>query len=524
MVFKRIGIISLFSSLLIHFVFLFYSPHIPINAREKLRIETEKIVQIHLGPSPVFISQEKEEKPSPKNFVNITLHKGLKLKKALSVPEPKTSMSEILPPLKKNFSQKVVSLSSKLLKEKIKIKPRRYISKEKGSSPFSNIGVKMEKGEELRFIPHEKIIPEEGERKQISSLPSLPSSITPLFALPSRKKYPYSFWDNLLNIEISRWKNYIKIEIGLKPNIKVNPIPKEVIFIVDSSKSIPLEKWDAFKEAVKKALHLLNPGDTFNIIVFRERIFPFRESPVYVSPVQIREASIFMDEFSPEGETDIYGALSPFLSKSNKRAREIFLFTDGRATAGVKSNQGLFSRITNFRNDVSLFTLGMGSKVNLWLLDLMAHEFRGNSFYRRYPGKFLKDFPKFFLKYRNPVLFRTSYRFFGAGNFYPLYLPNLYKEGKIILIGKINSGSNEIVFRMTGKTSKGEKEVVYRKLLSSIKKEDKNLPEIWARFRIYDILIKLIIERKKEYAEEIASLMEKYRIRLPYIEELWKKN
>ncbi|MCD6220087.1 hypothetical protein J7K43_06865, partial [Candidatus Calescamantes bacterium] len=174
-------------------------------------------------------------------------------------------------------------------------------------------------------------------------------------------------------------------------------------------------------------------------------------------------------------------------------------------------------------SNVSLFTFGMGQKVNLWILDLMAHRLRGDSFYRSYENKFVHDFPSFFNMYRNPVLTKITYRFSGVSDVYPVYSPHLYKDGKIILLGRIKPEVKEIVFRMRGVTRKGKKEILYRYSLSSRVNIDRNLGETWARFRIHDLLVRMITQKKVEHAGEIVSLMEKYGIRLPYLEELWKR-
>ena len=500
-----------------------------------MRSLAEKAVQVRLTSPPAFLSRSKEERfmPLDKGIEVYFQARGWRKKEQLAVPEPQTPMSEILPPPEKKFSQEVISLSSNLLKEKITLKPRRYVLQEKGTTPFSDVGIQLSRPKKgKKFIPPEKVKEgvtwKEGEREPIASLPSPSTLSPPSLALPGEKVSPYAFWDNLLNIKFFTWfppgeRGYWKLEVSLKPGVKVTPLPREVVFLLDASKSISEEKWAAFVKAVKSALSLLNPRDTFNVVVFRERSFPFSQNSLPATRRRIKEAENFLRDFSPQGETDIYHALSPYLYSSKNRVREIFLFTDGRPTVGITSTRELLSRINGEASNVSLFTFGVGQRVNLWILDLMANRLRGTSFYRSYENRFVQDFPAFFNMYKTPVLTDITYRFSGASEIYPVYPPNLYRKGRLILLGRVDPGAKEIVFRLRGKTGKGKKEVVYRYSLASPGKADRNLGETWARFRIHDLLVKMIIQGRRDYAGEIAALMEKYGIRLPYLEELWKK-
>ncbi|MCD6219180.1 hypothetical protein J7K43_02205, partial [Candidatus Calescamantes bacterium] len=227
---KRVTFLSLTLSLLFHFLFLIYSPRIVVGGREKLRNMTERILQVKLSSSSTLFSQDIKEKPLPVDKGVEVSFKPLdwQRKEFLSLPEPRTPMSEILPPPEKKFSQEVIALSSKLLEEKIVLKPRRYISKEEGNTPFSDIGVKLpgEDGEK-RFTLKEKIqrkIDLEKEIPVTSLPPSSPLSL-PSLPLPVEKVSSYAFWDDLLNVKFFIWSppkqsKYLKVEIGLKPGVK----------------------------------------------------------------------------------------------------------------------------------------------------------------------------------------------------------------------------------------------------------------------------------------------------------------
>jgi Ca-activated chloride channel homolog len=65
---------------------------------------------------------------------------------------------------------------------------------------------------------------------------------------------------------------YFKIEIS-RAGIEALPVlPKSLVFMLDSSESMTTAKLRRFCQGVEKAIDLLNPGDTFNIITFRDSV------------------------------------------------------------------------------------------------------------------------------------------------------------------------------------------------------------------------------------------------------------
>ena len=82
------------------------------------------------------------------------------------------------------------------------------------------------------------------------------------------------------------------ISVDKKANLRV--IPKEIIFLIDSSKSITAQKLEYVKKGVIEALWHLNPGDKFNIVAFRGNLIKFREQSVEKGMKNLFEAEIFM--------------------------------------------------------------------------------------------------------------------------------------------------------------------------------------------------------------------------------------
>ncbi|XP_077196425.1 inter-alpha-trypsin inhibitor heavy chain H5 isoform X2 [Paroedura picta] len=164
------------------------------------------------------------------------------------------------------------------------------------------------------------------------------------------------------------------------------PLPKNVVFVLDSSASMVGIKLRQTKDALFTILHDLRPEDHFNIIGFSNRIKVWQQARlVPVTPENIRDAKIYIHNMSPTGGTNINGALqistkilSDYISQSDIDARSaslIIFLTDGRPTVGETHS----SKIVNNTKEAiggqfCLFTIGIGNDVDYKLLERLALE------------------------------------------------------------------------------------------------------------------------------------------------------
>ncbi|XP_045141520.1 inter-alpha-trypsin inhibitor heavy chain H5, partial [Echinops telfairi] len=81
------------------------------------------------------------------------------------------------------------------------------------------------------------------------------------------------------------------------------PLPKNVVFVLDSSASMVGTKLRQTKDALFTILHDLRPQDHFNIIGFSNRIKVWKDHLVSVTPNNIRDGKVYIHHMSPSGET-----------------------------------------------------------------------------------------------------------------------------------------------------------------------------------------------------------------------------
>ena len=234
------------------------------------------------------------------------------------------------------------------------------------------------------------------------------------------------------------------VEPESNPNTAI--IQKNFVLIIDSSGSMSGNKMTQAKEAATFIVNNLNVGDKFNIIDFDDNIVSFSPTLVDYSASNATAALTFISNILADGSTNISGAVNTavnqFGSASQDEANIIVFFTDGEATAGITTTQGILSSVENSVNQIEtnifLFTFGIGESVTTDLLTLLAVD---NNGFATFLGndEIVDVISNFYLTIRNPVLLNPVISVVPAdaiSNVFPNPLPNLYKGQQLIFTGR----------------------------------------------------------------------------------------
>ncbi|XP_071188777.1 inter-alpha-trypsin inhibitor heavy chain H5-like isoform X2 [Salvelinus alpinus] len=164
-------------------------------------------------------------------------------------------------------------------------------------------------------------------------------------------------------------------------------VPKNVVFVIDTSASMLGTKIRQTKDALFTILRDLRPGDRFNFVSFSNRIKVWQPNRlVPVTPLNVRDAKKFIYMLQPTGGTDINGGiqtgsslLSGYLNAdpdANHNSVSLIIFlTDGRPTVGeLQSPRILSNARAAVKEKFCVFTIGMGNDVDYRLLERMALE------------------------------------------------------------------------------------------------------------------------------------------------------
>ncbi|MEK6216264.1 MAG: VWA domain-containing protein, partial [Boseongicola sp.] len=153
-------------------------------------------------------------------------------------------------------------------------------------------------------------------------------------------------------------------------------MPREMIFIVDTSGSMHGVSIEQAKRALQRALGGLQPEDRFNVIEFNSHANPLFATSVAADVAALSSAKDFVRQLQANGGTNMRSALQHALrsAASESHLKQIIFITDG----AVGNEEGLFALIETGLGNARLFTVGRGSAPNSWFMRKAAEAGRGS--------------------------------------------------------------------------------------------------------------------------------------------------
>jgi len=166
--------------------------------------------------------------------------------------------------------------------------------------------------------------------------------------------------------------------------------PRDITLVIDVSGSMQGRKIEQARAAGRQLLSTLRPDDRFRLIDFSSDVRTFRDDYVPATAANLREATRYLDALEAQGGTNIEGALREAVrpSVTSGRLPLVLFVTDGEPTVGEQRAD----RLSMIGNDAiggdgasqggaqrRIFTFGLGSDVNVSLLEQLALGGRGTA-------------------------------------------------------------------------------------------------------------------------------------------------
>jgi Ca-activated chloride channel family protein len=151
--------------------------------------------------------------------------------------------------------------------------------------------------------------------------------------------------------------------------------PRELVFVLDCSGSMHGEPIEASKRFMRRALGHLRPNDLFRIVQFSNHARELAGRPLPATPENVAAGLAYIDSLVGEGGTEMtHGILAALAPPVPPGALRLVVFlTDGYIGNDVDIVRLLQAR----RGEARLFSFGVGSGVNRYLLEEMARVGRG---------------------------------------------------------------------------------------------------------------------------------------------------
>lgn len=213
--------------------------------------------------------------------------------------------------------------------------------------------------------------------------------------------------------------------------------PRDYIIVMDVSGSMNGYPLDVAKKLLRNLVVGLNPQDRFNVILFARTSNIMADQSVAATPENVERAIGFFSRQDGNGSTNLLPALKRALSlprSTEGLSRSILVITDGY----VSIEKEAFDLVRTSLGNSNLFAFGIGSGVNRFLVEGLAHAGSGVPYIVTKPEESDAVAEKFRKYVATPVLTQIAAKFdgFEAYDMEPVSIPDVMADRPVILFGK----------------------------------------------------------------------------------------
>jgi Ca-activated chloride channel family protein len=280
--------------------------------------------------------------------------------------------------------------------------------------------------------------------------------------------------------------------------------PLELVFVIDCSGSMNGRPIQQAKAAVKRGLHLLQPGDSFQLITFSMTASSFGSEPLEATPENIRRALRYLSSLDGEGGTMMIEGIKAALDFPHdpERLRFVCFLTDGF----IGNETEILAEIQQRLGASRIFSFGIGSSVNRYLIEEMARAGHGAAAFlglRDEAATIMKDF---FARISHPAAadLAIDWGQLGANEVFPAKVPDLFVGRPIFLTGRF-TGTPDATISVNG-TAAGQPVRFEARHEPQTATQNPALPNIWARMKIADLSDQSLSSPSVEWPQMIKQV------------------
>ena len=258
--------------------------------------------------------------------------------------------------------------------------------------------------------------------------------------------------------------------------------PREYVFIVDVSGSMYGFPLNVSKELIRNLVSGLRPTDRFNVMLFESSSAMLYKESVEATKENIENAIKVIDNQQGSGGTNLYPALRNAMNfnKTEGFSRTFIVITDGYVTV----ERAAFNYVRDHLNEANLFPFGIGSNVNRYIIEGLAHAGMGTPYIVLNYSQAEVIGKKVIKEISQPVLTDISIDW-GNFNVYdvePVGIPDVFAERPILVYGKYK-GLPKGTITVTGNAGSARYEQKFN--VSQARQEyNQALRYLWARNQI----------------------------------------
>jgi Ca-activated chloride channel family protein len=220
----------------------------------------------------------------------------------------------------------------------------------------------------------------------------------------------------------------------------VQAMPREVIFVIDTSGSMHGTSMEQAKQALGLALGGLRPDDRFNVVQFNSTTSALFPNSVIATTGNVAVARRYLRGLSANGGTEMLPAISLALARQADAThlRQVIFITDG----SVGNEEALFGLIEAKLGNSRLFTVGIGSAPNSWFMRKAAEAGRGTFTTISALHEVNEKMQRLFRKIEHPQVRDIRLQWPEDDvEMYPRSVPDLYSGEPIVVRARLPAGA-----------------------------------------------------------------------------------
>ncbi|HET9283601.1 MAG TPA: VIT domain-containing protein [Candidatus Angelobacter sp.] len=269
-------------------------------------------------------------------------------------------------------------------------------------------------------------------------------------------------------------------------------VPRQLIFVLDTSGSMEGYPIEMAKKTIARALDNLRKDETFNLITFSGDTRILFPEPVPATAENVAKAKQVLAGAYGSGGTEMMTAIRTALGDDagagkpmdGDPVRVVCFMTDGY----VGNDAEIVAEVKK-HPDARVFSFGIGTAVNRFLLTKMAEEGHGDVEFVTASGETQAAADRFYERVHSPVLTNISIDWNGlpVSEVYPREVRDLFSAKPIIITGRFTSNpSGKITIK--GYQGTGEFSRTIPVDFSSAGPANAALEKIWARHKVEDLM------------------------------------
>lgn len=291
--------------------------------------------------------------------------------------------------------------------------------------------------------------------------------------------------------------------------------PLEMVFTLDVSGSMDGEPLTQGKAAIRYALQHMDEGDTFQVICFDSQAYKFADKPLPASKANVAKALKFLNAQHGGGGTMMIEGIKASLDfpHDENRLRFVSFLTDGY----IGNEAEILAAVHQYLGPARIFSFGVGSSPNRYLLDQMARMGNGAVAYLGLKDDANEVMEAFFTRIRHPALTDISVDWgsMQVRDVYPQRMPDLFVGRPVVLTGRF-AGTLPETIRIRGKAGDRPHEMVVRVSGSATPASHPAIPFVWARMKIADLASRAIYEPNEDLASQVKQTALEYGLMSAY--------